>query len=128
PAAPPCAELPSWPRWRANMEDGSFALPGRRRGPRSASPTKSVEAPMVLEGKAAVVTGAGQGIGAALAQALAAEGALVVANDIEVSRAEATVAAIRAAGGTAVADPSDVSTFGGADAVVDACVRAYGRI
>ncbi|MBE0595629.1 MAG: SDR family NAD(P)-dependent oxidoreductase, partial [Gemmatimonadales bacterium] len=35
---------------------------------------------MLLEGKAAVVTGAGQGIGAALARALAAEGALVVAN------------------------------------------------
>ncbi len=83
---------------------------------------------MVLEGKAAVVTGAGQGIGAALARALAAEGALVVANDIDADRAEASAAAIRAAGGVAVADPSDVSTFGGADAVVDACVRAYGRI
>ena len=83
---------------------------------------------MVLEGKAAVVTGAGQGIGAALAQALAREGALVVANDIEAARAEATAAAIRAGGGTAVADPSDISSFSGADAVVDACVRAYGRI
>ncbi|MCO5121094.1 MAG: SDR family oxidoreductase [Burkholderiaceae bacterium] len=83
---------------------------------------------MLLEGKAAVVTGAGQGIGAALARALAAEGALVVANDIDQAKAEATAAAIRAAGGTAVADPSDVSTFGGADAVVDACVHAYGRI
>jgi len=83
---------------------------------------------MVLEGKAAVVSGAGQGIGAALARSLAAEGALVVANDIEAERAEATAAAIRAAGGAAVPDFSDVSTFGGADAVVDACVRAYGRI
>jgi NAD(P)-dependent dehydrogenase (short-subunit alcohol dehydrogenase family) len=83
---------------------------------------------MILEGKAAVVTGAGQGIGAALARALAAEGARVVVNDIQPERAEATVAAILSAGGSAVADFSDVSTFGGADAVVDACARAWGRL
>jgi len=83
---------------------------------------------MILEGKAAVVTGAGQGIGAALARALAAQGAMVVANDIEPERAQATVAAIREAGGSAVADFSDISTFAGADAVVEACLHAYGRL
>ncbi len=62
-----------------------------------------------LTGKVAIVTGAGQGIGAAIAQALAAAGAMVAINDINPDRAERTADAILAAGGTAVAIPADVS-------------------
>lgn len=62
-----------------------------------------------LHKKVAIVTGAGQGIGAAIAQALAAAGAKVAVNDINPDRAERTVDAILAAGGTAVAIPADVS-------------------
>jgi NAD(P)-dependent dehydrogenase (short-subunit alcohol dehydrogenase family) len=62
-----------------------------------------------LTDQVAIVTGAGQGIGAAVAQALAAAGAKVAVNDINPDRAERTADAILAAGGTAVAIPADVS-------------------
>ena len=56
-----------------------------------------------LNGKVAIVTGGGRGIGAATAARLAAEGAAVVVNDIDAEPAEATVAEIRANDGRAVA-------------------------
>jgi 3-oxoacyl-[acyl-carrier protein] reductase len=62
-----------------------------------------------LEGKVAIVTGAGRGTGAAIARALAAAGARVVANDINPDRAEGVAAAIRRAGGMALAIDADVS-------------------
>ncbi len=64
---------------------------------------------LFLTDKVAIVTGAGQGIGAAIAQALAAAGAKVAVNDINPDRAERTADAILAAGGTAVAIPADIS-------------------
>jgi len=83
---------------------------------------------MLLSGKAAVITGSGQGIGQALATALAAAGASVVVNDVNAERADAAVKAIRAAGGQAVADHSDISSFAGAEAVVARCVESFGGI
>lgn len=62
-----------------------------------------------FESKAAIVTGAGSGIGAAIARELAARGAVVVAVDLDLDTAEATAAAIRADGGTAHAFAADVS-------------------
>ena len=70
-----------------------------------------------LSGKVAVVTGAGQGVGAGIARALAEQGATVVVNDVRAERAQATVDAIAAAGGSAAAVPFDVTDYG---AVVDA--------
>lgn len=82
-----------------------------------------------LAGKAAVVTGASKGIGAAIARALAAEGAAVVVNYASSrAAAESVVAAIVAAGGRAVAVAGDVSRRDGAQAVVDAAVAAFGRL
>jgi NAD(P)-dependent dehydrogenase (short-subunit alcohol dehydrogenase family) len=83
---------------------------------------------MTLKGKAAVVTGAGQGIGAAIARALAAEGAQVIVNDINAAKARDVAASIADAGGIVLPEPSDISTFEGGDAVVAACVQAYGKI
>jgi 3-oxoacyl-[acyl-carrier protein] reductase len=82
-----------------------------------------------LSGKVAVVTGASKGIGAAIAKALAGEGASVVVNySSSRSGADAVVADIAKAGGKAVAVQGDVSKAAEAKAVVDAAVRHYGRL
>ncbi|MCS5721833.1 SDR family oxidoreductase [Herbiconiux sp. CPCC 203407] len=65
----------------------------------------------VLDGKVALVTGAGQNVGAGIARTLAAQGATVIVNDFHLDRAERTVAAIVEAGGEARALRFDVSDF-----------------
>ena len=55
-----------------------------------------------LEGKVAIVSGSGRGIGRAIAMKLASEGAKVVVNDLDAAPAEQTLADIKASGGTAV--------------------------
>ncbi len=80
----------------------------------------------LLEGKVAVVTGAGRGLGRSHALALAAAGAAVVVNDLDL--AGATVDAIALAGGRAAADDSDVSTLDGAGAVVRRALDTFGRV
>ncbi len=78
-----------------------------------------------LEGKSIVVTGAGAGIGAATCRRLVAEGARVVAADIDTSAAAAIAKEL---GGEAVAVGADVSTPEGAAACVSAAVEAFGRV
>jgi 3-oxoacyl-[acyl-carrier protein] reductase len=82
-----------------------------------------------LKGKVAVVTGASKGIGAAIAKALATEGASVVVNYASSKAgADAVVAEISKAGGKAVAVGGDVSKAGDAQAIVDAAVKHFGRL
>ena len=84
---------------------------------------------MWLENRVAVVTGSSRGIGKAVAIKLAAEGAKVVVNHRDSSiGAEETVAAIRAAGGTALVVKADVSQLGAAQELIKKTVDTWGRL
>ncbi|MBB6626001.1 SDR family NAD(P)-dependent oxidoreductase [Nocardioides sp. KIGAM211] len=91
----------------------------------------------LLDGRVAIVTGAGRGIGRAHALELARHGAAVVVNDFGVSLAgegtgespaEEVVAAIVAAGGRAVANAADVADFADSAALVEQAVTTYGGL
>ncbi len=91
----------------------------------------------ILDGKVAIVTGAGRGIGRGHARLLAAEGARVVVNDrgtamegggVDPALAQAVVDEIIAAGGEAVANGNDVATWDGAAALVAQAVAQYGQL
>jgi 3-oxoacyl-[acyl-carrier protein] reductase len=82
-----------------------------------------------LTGKVAVVTGGSKGIGAAIAETLAARGAAVVVNYASSKAgADRVVEAITSAGGKAVAVQGDVSKAAEAKAIVDAAIAAFGRL
>jgi NAD(P)-dependent dehydrogenase (short-subunit alcohol dehydrogenase family) len=90
-----------------------------------------------FEGRVAVVTGAGRGIGRAHALLLAERGASVVVNDLggsmegvgaDAEPASTVAAEIVAAGGVALADTGDVASAAGAQALVDTAVERFGRL
>lgn len=90
-----------------------------------------------LEGRVAVITGAGRGLGREHALLFAKEGAKVVVNDLGVandgsgadqSPAEETAADIRAAGGEAIANHDDVADWDGAKRLIDSAVEAFGKL
>lgn len=83
---------------------------------------------MILAGRAAIVTGAGSGIGRASADILAREGAAVVVADRDAARAVATRDAIVARGGRAVAVETDVADDSQLERLVDACLGEYRRL
>lgn len=99
--------------------------------------TATSDSPRDLDGRVAIVTGAGGGLGRAHALALAARGAAVVVNDLGVdvagrpvasSGADAVVAEIRASGGRATASGHDVADWTQAAAIVALAVETFGDL
>jgi NAD(P)-dependent dehydrogenase (short-subunit alcohol dehydrogenase family) len=90
-----------------------------------------------LDGRVAIVTGAGRGIGRSVALLLAAEGASVIVNDLgaaldgsgsDASPAQQVVAEIGAAGGKAIPSVADVSDHGAAEVLIRTSVEEFGRL
>jgi NAD(P)-dependent dehydrogenase (short-subunit alcohol dehydrogenase family) len=81
-----------------------------------------------LDGRAAIVTGAGNGLGRAEALALAAAGARVVLNDLAADDVHAVAEEIVAGGGEAVACPADIGEWATGQRLVDTALDRYGRL
>lgn len=81
-----------------------------------------------LDNRVALITGAGRGIGAGEAQALAAEGAAVVVNDIDADAAEAMAQHLRESGAHALAAAADVTDPDAVASMVETIKHAFGRI
>jgi NAD(P)-dependent dehydrogenase (short-subunit alcohol dehydrogenase family) len=82
----------------------------------------------ICEGRVAIITGAGGGLGAAHARVLAAEGASVVVNDINEAAAAEVVAQITAAGGKAVVNTSDITNYDDSLNAVKQAIDAFGDL
>ena len=82
----------------------------------------------LLDGKVAVITGAGTGLGRSYARLLARHGAAVVVNDYAQAAAEAAVEEISDAGGRAAAAVADVGSVGAGEAILKASLDAFGRV
>lgn len=90
----------------------------------------------LLDGKVALITGAGGGLGEAYAKLFAREGAAVVVNDLggardgtgaDISLAEEVVSSIRAEGGRAIANGSDISSMDGGQSLFEDAIKHFGR-
>ena len=82
----------------------------------------------ICEGRVAIITGAGGGLGAAHARVLAAEGASIVVNDINEAAAAEVVAQITAAGGKAVVNTSDITNYDDSLNAVKQAIDAFGDL
>lgn len=82
----------------------------------------------MAKGKVALVTGASRGIGRSISLALAAEGAKIVAVDVDLAATEAMVAELKQQGAEAIAVQGNVTVAEDTEKMVDAAVKAFGRL
>lgn len=82
----------------------------------------------ILDNRVAIITGAGGGLGAAHARVMAAEGCAVVVNDINVEAAQAVVDEITAAGGKAVVNSSDITSYADSENAVQQAIENFGDL
>jgi len=94
----------------------------------SPQPVSAGKAGLFPEGQVAIVTGSGQGIGAAAAKIFAREGARVVVTDIDAKKSDAIAAEIKASGGQAISVPGDVTDPKFPAKIVGETIKAYGAI
>jgi 3-oxoacyl-[acyl-carrier protein] reductase len=82
----------------------------------------------ILQGKVAIVTGAGKGVGAGHCKQLIEQGAKVVVNDLNRESALSVVEALRQAGGDVLSSHHDISQRAGCEALVERAIKTFGRI
>src|ERR1044071_5814563 len=116
--------FPSASSNRCCRERGRAILPTNRQEGRMPEGTR----PGILDGKVALVTGGGGGIGRATALAMIREGARVAVADFDAAASHETVARINAAGGQAISLTGDVTSADAAAAMVRDTLSAYGRL
>src|SRR5512139_2993218 len=122
-----------WRENRSRLCDAAFHAASR---PGHAKREQGEATMGLLDGKVALITGAGGGLGEAYAKLFAREGAAVVVNDLggprdgsgsDLPMAEKVMAAIEAEGGRAVANGAEISTMAGGQSVFDDAIRHFGR-
>jgi NAD(P)-dependent dehydrogenase (short-subunit alcohol dehydrogenase family) len=82
----------------------------------------------ICQGRTVIITGSGGGLGRAYALEFAAQGANVVVNDIRLDAAQSVVDEINSAGGSAIANSSDITKTATAQQIVDDAVAAFGEV
>ena len=118
PASPGMSQLPASAAARIARVAGHMMRPAPSAGSSSG----------MLEGQVAVITGSGQGIGAAAALLFAQHGAAITVCDIDATKAQNTASSILSAGGRAIVVAGDVMDPAYADRVVAETLKAFGKV